>query len=614
MLSSVTIKDFSGGWNTASDDTQLPSNMSGDMMDFEVTPTGVLQRRAGVAPYSITPTGASLWAFDWLDTAAGGEYLCTISDGYSGVTQKGFRCVDLVGTRHTTEAQAEDLTWSLSANTSSVNWSDSAAVGGVALQFFNGSGSWSVSNSQPLSNFITVRLRSFYGGTISVRVDSGTTQTTSSTSYTTFTFSGLSTAGHTVYISGTPNQGVIVDTVTHGIADTWTYPGTLSASYSPYGMAQLNNKMYFGGAYTNIQGWSGSGNAAVTGSGTSKGAFIVEHKRRLFAAGAYNDKGVVNYTQTDDPNCWNVADAGSLRFTKDGGSDVNGMAVWNDIVFVTTDRRLYGLDVSDASPANWQAKLLDEVGCVAPRTMIPMPNGVAFLSKDGLRSYGLLPGIGSVDGAGVANLSINIQPTLNTITNYHLCNAAFYNDKIFLSVPLNGSATLTHVLVCDLRRRTENGQPVWYPYLIPNITCMKARHKGSEQGLYAGTSTGKIVKLETGNADNFYVGGATTAISAYYTVPPVKPDKRGFASCHHFKHIHAAVDSDSTQSIVLTPTTDDVYSPAVTAEVTETTAGRPIRANVSSRGRYMRLKIEASALAPLTINELTYTFSKPRMR
>jgi len=609
-VNTLTIKEFSGGWNTAQDDTMLPSNMSGDMMDFEVTPLGVLKRRAGVVPIA-APTSATIWAFDWLDTTNGDEYLCCIS-GTAMIA------VTAPSTMAPTTVEAETLI-TIPGGVSALAAPNSS--GGIAMKWIDlDTPTLTIPQSTTFS-FTTARHGSVVTGSYSVDSGAWTAITLSATNdcYKTTTISSLADTTHSLrvrFYNCTESKDVhaygYLDTVTYSRAITTGHKDTtVSASSRTYGFAQLNNQLYYGSNYDSIKGFNGT-TSAVTGSGTSAGAFIVEHKRRLFASGEWNTIGIINYTETDDPN--NFTGGGSLRFTKDSGGEVAGMAIWNDIIFVGSHKRLWGLDVTDATPSNWTAKLLDEVGCCAGKTMIGMPNGIAFLALDGLRSYGLLPNIGSIDGAGVANLSVNIQPTLDTITRHDLCVAAYFKERIFLSVPLDGSTTNTNILVCDLRRRTENGQPVWYPYDIPNITSLKARYKGAQAGLYAGTSTGQIVKLEVGDSDQFSSTETPAAISAHYVVPPIKADKRGFASTVHFRHVHAALDSDSTQNITLTPTTDDAYPPAITAEVTALTAGRPLRIPVSSRGRYLRLRIDASALAPLSINELTYTFIPPRVR
>jgi hypothetical protein len=623
MFDTLTIKDFSGGWNTAQDDTLIPSNMSGDMMDFEVTNIGTLRRRKGVSPHS-APVSATIWAFDWLDKADGSSYLAVVSGTGMKVVSN-----DFVTYPPPVTVEAETLFHQVSATPAPYTNSDTYLSGGraavcTAPVYWYGGPYASIAATIPSCTTIsfTTTAAAAPEATGSYRVDAGSwiSATSPLGALASTTVSSLAATEHVLEFKGHGDSWYssefLVDTITYSTDFTPSSPDTtISASERTYGFAQLNNQLYYGSAYDDVKGYDGT-TAVVTATGTSRGAFIVEHKRRLFAAGDARDRGIVNYTEPDDPNDYSqtALGAGVLRFTKDSGAEVKGMAIWNDIIFVASDRKLWGLDVSDTDDANWTAKMLDEVGCSAPGTMIGMPNGVCFLSHDGLRAYGLINGIGSIDGAGVMNLSVNIQPTLATITRYDLCCAAYYDDKIYLSVPLDGADSPTHVLVCDMRRRTANGQPVWYPYLIPGITSMRVRTKGNEHALYAGTSDGHMVILESGDADQFDSGDAPEEIAAHYVIPPVTPSKRGFSDTIHYRAVHAALDSDSTQNITVTPTTDDVATAAATVEVTAATAGRPLRIPVSARGRYMKLRIDAGALAPLSVNAVTYTFTRPRLR
>lgn len=404
------------------------------------------------------------------------------------------------------------------------------------------------------------------------------------------------------------NVRFLVDTFTYSTPSSWTHLDTsISATEQVYGFAQLNNSLYYGSKHDRVRGFNGTSvSGTVTGT-ASYGGFIVEAKRRLFASGGFSDPSLIEYTDTDEPTDWRGG--GSVRLSgQDSGQGCTGLAFWNGVIWWASESSLFAFDISDASPTNWAARRVSNVhGCVARRTMCAAENGIIFLSADGVRTYGLVSGMNSSDGSVLQLISKNIAPSLKGIADWDLPCAAVYDGKYWLSVPLDGAATNTHVLVCDLKKKNKDGQPVWVPYNIAGVTCFSVYSRDGEYILYGGTSSGGIVQIGTGDTD------AGDSIAAHYTIPPVTPD--GYQTVKHWKHAHLSLESDSSQTIIVAPSTDDVAGSAVSAVVSEASDSQPVRLLIPARGRYMKLDIASNAAAPLTVNAVTFTYSpRPRMR
>jgi hypothetical protein len=330
---------------------------------------------------------------------------------------------------------------------------------------------------------------------------------------------------------------------------------------------------------------------------------MVEHKRRLFCAGAATDRALLNYTALDNGENW--TGGGSIYLAgKDSGGECTGLAVWNNLLWYFSPSRTYSLDTTGVDSA-WVAKTISQsFGCIAPRTLVAAPNSLVFLAADGVRAYGYLTGINSPDGSGFMLISENIAPTLAAFTPAQRAEAsgAYYRNRYWLVIHNN-------VFVCDLEKRTKNGQPVWTAYHYGGITtnCL-AVTRGDEYGLFTGDTNGNIYKLDSGLTDNGW------HIDLMYETPPIAVGS--YVTTKHFRSIDIAADGgNTTQSITVTPSSDDIDGTAQTVVIDAASAVRPVHMQINARGRSLKLRITSSGIAqPLSISELTVRYTPPRMR
>ena len=401
-----------------------------------------------------------------------------------------------------------------------------------------------------------------------------------------------------------------VDAFDYSAISAWTSETTgLSATTDTFGFATLNGSCFFNSPYDAIQGFDGTNVSAVSASGGPEGGFLIEHKRRLWTAGDKDDQAKLWYTAVDAPRDWDGG--GEIYLAGKDSARCTGLVPFDNKVFFFTDSRISAIDPTGPD-TNWTAAMAGynaisrALGCIAPKSLVQTDNALIFLSADGVRAYGYIPGIYSQDGSGLVDLSENIRPTLDTIADSMKakCAGAFYNGRYYLACALDGATTNDSILVYRL---PASGSPgAWTLYKDISVASF-AVTRGDEYGLFAGTTDGYILQLETGTNDNGSV------ISMRYKTPQMAPG--GFDTVKHFKQLHIAAESDTTQTATVGIDTDDVESGDQLATFTANTSEQPVRLNISSRGRSIQYDISASGAAqPLNISRLTTVYHAQKVR
>ena len=414
-------------------------------------------------------------------------------------------------------------------------------------------------------------------------------------------FGASSTQADTVSLYG-------LDMFIYSALGAWTSRnGTLSATSEHFGFSTLNDNVYFNSPHDPLMKFDGTSVTALAASlSPPRGGFIIEHKRRLWTAGDYADTSMLSYCDVDEPEDW--IGGGDIRLAgKDSGGDCTGIVPFDNKVFYFSASRIWAVDPTGPD-TNWTASMAGynaiswSLGCVAPKSLVQTDNALIFLSADGVRGYGYIPGLYSQDGSGLIDLSENIRPTLDTISPAMRGSvaAAFYNGRYYLACALDGATANNAILVYSLPTQGKPG--AWTKYVGTDenplsVTCF-AVTRGDEYGLYAGTSGGHIIRLDDGLSD----GGGN--IVMVYKTPQLAP--KGFETIKHFSTLHLAGESSTTQTLDIAIDTDDVEVGTVSAEFGSGTAAQPVRLPISSRGRSIQYTLTGSGQAqPLTISRLT---------
>lgn len=404
----------------------------------------------------------------------------------------------------------------------------------------------------------------------------------------------------------TTGERCLIDTVEYRADAGWTRIAGVSASADRLACTSMNGKLYFGTRYDALRTWNGATVATITASGTAPAAdFLMQKQSRIFAAGKHTDRGILEYTAVDSGTNW--TGGGALRpIGVNSGQNCMGLAKWNDAMFFFTENRTRVIAI-EGDEVNWVNKeLSDKVGCIAPDSIASGPNAIMFLSNSGIRAYGLIQGVNDSDGSGFLLLSEIISGTLRRITEsaIHKAQGAFFDNKYFLSLPLDGSTVNNYTLVYRFPEAGQRGAWMLYDY---GFRCLYVT-RGDEEGLYGGGYDGNVYRLEYGATD------AGNPIRMRYRIPPVT-DKTGYSVSKTWRRMHLTAESDALQTVTITPYTDFVSGQPVTVDVTDMTDTQPIRKPMSARGRSIGADIVSSGSEQnLTISEVSFTYVPGRMR
>lgn len=285
-------------------------------------------------------------------------------------------------------------------------------------------------------------------------------------------------------------------------------------------------------------------------------------------------------------NLWSDIDAGFIfPGGFGGGIKCTGLYPIDDSVIFFSDSSTfeyrYGGFSTDAGSTIITSRVISDThGCVAPKSIAGVERGVMFLSSDGVRSYGPIQGLFENDGVGFAYMSRNISG-LNCVNNSGLpycddgtlqvrhmnaydrmrygysdaernSSVGLYSHGLYyLFIPIslasyvNGVIVSTKAVDCyiaDIRRRTDNGQPVWSFATITGIghvTC--ALNTGDDlMSALIGTSSGLIVTL-----DNNYITDIGYPFEWEFTTRPISAGGYNFRK--HFRRVK--VGATVTQSV-----------------------------------------------------------------
>lgn len=424
---------------------------------------------------------------------------------------------------------------------------------------------------------------------------------------------GSATSSAYTCVKTRPN--LVVDYVDYWAQSSWVKKDTtLSATANGFAIEQMGGKAYYGSDWDQVQSYDGTNIGAVSASGSMAGArFLKAFKNRLWAAGKKDDTGLLEYTKIGYPEVWvpqPASLAGAIRVAATGsGHACTGLEVFRNKLYWFSHSKMHEV-MADGEQTSWTNHVIsDRYGCIAPDSLVAAPNALIFLSAGGVMSYGAQPSIYSDDGSGFANVSQAINNVIMAYPSASLAKTvgAFYDNRYFLAL----GAT---VYIADFDKRTKLGgripQPPWTRHVYTGLT-VKSLHvtRGDEYGIYAGGNDGKLYRLDYGESDNGAAG-----IALRYDTPPLAP--KGYATTKVFRGVQVAVDSSNiTQSLSMTPSTDDVDGTSTSLAASAKTDIQPIRAEVNARGRSLKLSFSATAsAAPLTVSQVDVTYLPPRTR
>lgn len=176
---------------------------------------------------------------------------------------------------------------------------------------------------------------------------------------------------------------------------------------------------------------------------------VRQFTNRLFAVGSGTDRNTLYASDILDAEVWKSTN--SIIVGGDDGEDIVAIQPFYDyeiLVFKPNKIYLVTADPTATTAAGWTVRLLnDRIGCVSGRSVNFVNKDVFFLSNDGIRSVAR----SIADDFYIVGTPIS-EPVKNIIARINknyvtLCNAAFYNNRYFLAIPLDTAITPSHILV-----------------------------------------------------------------------------------------------------------------------------------------------------------------------
>lgn len=197
----------------------------------------------------------------------------------------------------------------------------------------------------------------------------------------------------------------------------------------------------------------GGSNAAATASVSALAPaglrLVRQFTNRLFAVGSGTDRNTLYASDILDAEIWKTTN--SIIVGGDDGEDIVAIQPFYDyeiLVFKPNKIYLVTADPTATTASGWTVRLLnDKIGCVSGRSVNFVNKDVFFLANDGIRSVARSVAddfyiVGTPISEPVKNIIARINK--NYIT---LCNAAFYNNRYFLAIPLDTATTPNYILV-----------------------------------------------------------------------------------------------------------------------------------------------------------------------
>jgi len=214
---------------------------------------------------------------------------------------------------------------------------------------------------------------------------------------------------------------------------------------------------YAGSGYTSapavtFSGGGGSGAAAtasVSALSPTGLRLVRQFTNRIFAVGTGDYRNTLYASDILDAEIWKSTN--SIVVGGDDGEDIVAIQPFYDyeiLVFKPNKIYLVTADPTATTAAGWTVRLLnDKIGCVAGKSVNFVNKDVFFLANDGIRSVAR----SIADDFYIVGTPIS-EPVKNIIARINrnyvtLCNAAFYNNRYYLAIPLDTAITPNYILV-----------------------------------------------------------------------------------------------------------------------------------------------------------------------
>ena len=208
----------------------------------------------------------------------------------------------------------------------------------------------------------------------------------------------------------------------------------------------------------NPQQWTGSGSTAdwtpsdagydgwggITGTGVPNGKYMAYTQNQIFIAGLTDYPHRVCWCAIGQPRIWHSLDtsvppaptgANFAEFDPNDGQPITGLGVIGPYVLVFKRRKAWVIVSTTSTTAAGAIsqtptlrQLSSNVGCVSHRSIAAGPNGTYFLAEDN--------GVYLTNGSKLTEMSAQIQPTIDSITDRTRTAGVWFDGHYYLSAPI----------------------------------------------------------------------------------------------------------------------------------------------------------------------------------
>ncbi len=402
LLAIAGSQSFEGGQVSGITPNLIANNQASDIANMTISPSGNLESRLGIESMSTNVSGgSSIQGMHYFD-APSIESLFVASNG------------------------------TVFRSTASSTF---ATTGGTVI------------NQSAEVDFSQFNNRMYFtDGSSNLHFSDGTTTHRQGTSILSITV----TSGGTGYNAGTPTVTIAAPNSAYGTTATATAVmnvhsvGTVNVTFAGSGYTSAPAITFTGG------GGSGAAATASISSLVPPALRLVrQFTNRIFAVGTGADRNTLYASDILDAEVWKSTN--SIIVGGDDGEDIVAIQPFYDyeiLAFKPNKIYLVTADPTATTAAGWTVRLLnDRIGCVSGRSVNFVNKDVFFLSNDGIRSVAR----SIADDFYIVGTPIS-EPVKNIIARINknyvtLCNAAFYNNRYFLAIPLDTAITPSHILV-----------------------------------------------------------------------------------------------------------------------------------------------------------------------
>lgn len=315
--------------------------------------------------------------------------------------------------------------------------------------------------------------------------------------------------------------------------------------------------------------------------------YIAQHNGRLYGAVSNGtEKNTVHFSALRKPEDWTTTnDAGTIVVESTDGQTINGLKAGDRHLLVFKPSSVY--ELWGNGPRSYELQIIaDNIGLLNNKCATTVGGIVYWMDQNGVYMYG--------GSRPRKDFSLPIESYITGMNKAHASKASIASrgSSLFISIPYGSETEPQTTLEYDTRFGT------WYVWRDIEPTCYALM--GGD--LYAGTTTGRIMKFDGSTSDN------GTAINWEWVSAPLF----GASTAQRVKlyrfwyNVDIPIGSTLTVWLSKDATGDSNWVQIKTLTITDAKSGRiVIPADPSFSGANW-LRIRLTGTGPMKLTELDY--------